>query len=85
MFWLCLAVFPLLFFGLSSPVIGGGLTLAIFAVALAGVVPLWRDDRTASLPMLPLAAWGGFAGLYASVWQMLHDPDPFLGLPALSG
>jgi translocator protein len=85
LFWLDFVLFPYFFFGLSSPIIGGLLTQVIFLVALAEVVMLWRDDRNASYLMLPLMAWGAFAGLYASTWQALYNPDPFLGWPALLG
>lgn len=83
LFWLIFAVFPYFFFTLSSPIIGGLLTQLIFLIALAEVVLLWRDDRKSSYLMLPLLAWGAFAGLYVSTWQALFNPDPFLGLSAL--
>lgn len=83
LFWLDFLLFPYFFFGKSSPIIGGMLTQIIFVLALAEVVTLWRDDRTASILMMPLLAWGAFAGLYLSTWQMLYNPDPFLGVPAL--
>ncbi|MBY0611176.1 MAG: tryptophan-rich sensory protein [Beijerinckiaceae bacterium] len=83
LFWLDFAIFPYFFFAKSSTIIGGVLTQAIFLLALAEVMTLWRDDRAAAKLMLPLLAWGAFAGLYVSTWQMLHNPDPYLGLPAV--
>lgn len=85
MFWLDFAIFPYFFFGQSSPVIGGGLTLIIFFLAAAEVILLWRDDRKSAFLMTPLLVWGAFAGLYASIWQALYNPDPYLGTPALLG
>lgn len=85
LFWLDFVLFPYFFFGRSSSIIGGLLTQIIFLLALAEVALLWRDDRKASYLMLPLMAWGAFAGLYASTWQALYNPDPFLGWPALLG
>jgi len=82
-FWLDFAIFPYFFFGQSSPVIGGALTVLIFLLALAEVILLWRDDRTSAYLMTPLLAWGAFAGLYLSTWQALYNPDPYLGTPAL--
>jgi len=83
LFWLDFVLFPYFFFGLSSPILGSVLTLLIFLLALIEVATLLRDDRQASYLMMPLLAWGAFAGLYLSTWQMLYNPDPFLGLPAL--
>lgn len=83
LFWLAFALFPYFFFGRSSPIIGGVLTMLIFIIALVEVTSLWHDDRKASILMIPLCAWGAFAGLYVSTWQILYNPDPYLGLPAL--
>lgn len=83
LFWLDFAIFPYFFFGKSSPVIGGALTLLIFFIALIEAATLWHDDRRSSFLMMPLLGWGAFAGLYASTWQILYNPDPYLGLPAL--
>ena len=82
-FWLDFVMFPYFFFGVSSPVLGGILTIIIFFLALAEVLLLWRDDRKAAYLMMPLLAWGAFAGLYVSPWQVVFNPDPFLGTPAL--
>jgi tryptophan-rich sensory protein len=82
-FWLDFAIFPYFFFGQSSTIIGGALTIIIFFLALAEVLLLWRDDRKAAYLMVPLLAWGAFAGIYVSTWQVLFNPDPFLGIPAL--
>jgi tryptophan-rich sensory protein len=82
-FWLDFMIFPYFFFTQSSSIIGGALTLIIFLVALAEVSLLWRDDRKAAYLMMPLLAWGTFAGIYLSTWQILFNPDPFLGIPAL--
>lgn len=84
-FWLDFAIFPYFFFGQSSPVLGGLLTMLIFVIAAAEVALLWRDDRKAAYLMMPLLAWGAFAGLYASTWQMLFNADPYLGTSALLG
>lgn len=84
-FWLDFAIFPYFFFGKSSPVLGGLLTMLIFVIAAAEVALLWRDDRKAAYLMMPLLAWGAFAGLYASTWQMLFNADLYLGTPALLG
>ncbi len=83
LFWLDFVLFPYFFFGQSSPIIGGVLTQLIFLLALIEVTTLWRDDRNASYLMMPLLAWGAFAGLYLATWQMLYNPDPYLGIPAL--
>jgi len=82
-FWIDFAIFPYFFFGLSSPIIGSALTLLIFAVSFAQVLSLWSNDRKAAWLMVPLACWGAFAGFYASIWQVLFNADPFLGLPPL--
>ncbi|MEA1617378.1 TspO/MBR family protein [Erythrobacter sp. T5W1-R] len=84
-FWLDFAIFPYFFFGQSSPVLGGLLTMLIFVVAAAECALLWRDDRKAAYLMMPLVAWGAFAGLYASTWQMFFNADPYLGTAALLG
>ncbi len=83
-FWTTFAIFPLFYFGLSSPIIGSALTLIIFGVAFAQVVSLWGADRKAAILMVPLACWGAFAGFYASIWQVMFNPDPFLGVPPLN-
>ena len=83
LFWLDFVIFPYFFFGQSSPIIGGVLTQLIFVLALIEVRTLWGDDRKSSFLMMPLLCWGAFAGLYLSTWQMLYNPDPYLGLPAL--
>ncbi|OYY70030.1 tryptophan-rich sensory protein [Sphingomonas sp. 28-63-12] len=84
-FWLDFLVFPAAFFGASSPILGGLLTLLIFALALAEVLLLWRHDRQSAWLMVPLTCWGAFAGLYLSIWQALYNPDPFFGVAALVG
>jgi translocator protein len=84
-FWISFALFPYFYFAKSSSIIGGALTLLIFAVAAAEARMLWRDDRISGVLMLPLFVWGGFAGLYLSVWQAMFNPDPYLGLSAPLG
>jgi tryptophan-rich sensory protein len=80
-FWFAYAVFPLFFFGLSSPVVGFVLTFGIFVIAVAEVVLLWSDDRWSALLLLPLLLWAAFAGLYIAPVQALSNPDPLLGTP----
>ncbi|BAY46576.1 hypothetical protein SAMD00079811_41880 [Scytonema sp. HK-05] len=82
-FWFIFAIFPFFTFGLSSPIVGGVLTQAIFVIALAEVIMLWRDERMSAYLLLPLLAWGAFAGIWVSTWQYLHNRDPWLGTPAL--
>ena len=82
-YWSAFMIFPFFFFGKSSPVLGGLITGLIFAIALTEATTLWRDDRKAAYFMLPLLAWTAFASFYVSVWQILYNPDPYLGLPAL--
>lgn len=83
LFWLDFLVFPYFFFEKSSSIIGGLLTIMIFFFILPSVAMLWTTDRKSSLLMLPLLLWSAFAGFYLSVWQVMHNPDPYLGLPAL--
>lgn len=84
-FWAAFMAFGPVFFGLSSPIGGAVLTALIFAVAAAEVVTLWPRDRMAAALMAPLAVWTGFAGFYLAPWQVLYNPDPFLGVGPLLG
>jgi len=84
-FWISFMLFPYFYFAKSSSIVGGALTILIFAIAATEARMLWRDERIAGALMLPLFVWAGFAGLYLSVWQALFNPDPYLGLAAPLG
>lgn len=84
-FWLMFIAFPFAFFGLSSPILGAVLTVAILLVAIAEVAMLRRDDPVSAGLLLPLLLWAGFAGLYLAPTQALLNPDPLFGTGAPLG
>uniref|UniRef100_B0T379 TspO and MBR like protein n=1 Tax=Caulobacter sp. (strain K31) TaxID=366602 RepID=B0T379_CAUSK len=61
----------LIFFGLRQPAVALAEVVVLLIAILATTAAFWRIDRTASLMMLPYAAWTVFASaLTLEIWRL---------------
>ena len=76
--WAIYATFALVYFTLTSPILGAVWTLSFAVLTLASIALALPDDRRTALLLAPHAAWTLFAST-AAVWQAVVNPDPLLG------
>ena len=58
------------FLGLPVAVWGVGYYVAVFAVAFAGTLDRWSDDRRVALALLALTAWGALFSGYLTYLEL---------------
>ena len=80
--WLDFVTYGVVFFKLRSQILSHVWTLSSVAFAYTGISLARTYDRSIMASMVPLAAWATYAS--SLTWyQVLANPDPFFGTPAL--
>ncbi len=75
--WVLFASFTTVYFGLKSPILGAGVTVASLAVALGSFSAGLGVDRRAAALIFLRVLWLALAS-YISLYTAGHNTDPFL-------